>query len=430
MQSVTAQPEYAGRGPCPSNNTMMGYTSTDLLNDDIITDMTYYIFEDNDPPDFFHYVLCPETTFKIASSVDPEDSDGESPIIPGLANSFFTCGEDGKSDNNCTITGGDFHFYFPDFIIAKEVYLMGLTFTEAKIASIFGDAHPASHVIFLDSHWKNNTGSAATFIHYTPEEQRRNRKLVANQPYTMEDVNKAKLEDAKYLSALNHRDLQPSIKFSMSCVFVDCSFTGNKNELATIFNFGGAAELIDTTFVENEADELAIFTNIGNAHAFIHENSSFLENSARLGPVYIDKDSFLQLSEDNMGSGNTGGQCDGIFLEDKLSSCFDSQAQCSGDCCEFGDESCDLSTEGEQMEPPEKESEPISEPEFEIDIDTSTSQGTEKTEESTTKESLPENDPIEDVSVQSIDSSQSSHGTLEKHTFLYILISTILVLSI
>jgi len=131
-----------------------------------------------------------------------------------------------------------------------------------------------------------------------------------------------------------------------------------------------------------------------------------------------------------MGSGNTGGQCDGIFLEDKLSSCFDSQAQCSGDCCEFGDESCDLSTEGEQMEPPEKESEPISEPEFEIDIDTSTSQGTEKTEESTTKESLPENDPIEDVSVQSIDSSQSSHGTLEKHTFLYILISTILVLSI
>ena len=59
-----------------------------------------------------------------------------------------------RLENNCIFTGGDFHFYFPDFIIAKEVYLMGLTFTEAKVASVFGDAHPASHVIFLDSHWK------------------------------------------------------------------------------------------------------------------------------------------------------------------------------------------------------------------------------------------------------------------------------------
>jgi len=155
IHAVIAQPNYIGRNPCASNETIIGYNDTDLLNQDIVQDVQYYMFGDGeDPPEIFHYVLCPDTEFKIANTLDLEHSEGGSPIIPGLANSFFTCGEDGKSENNCTITGGDFHFYFPDFIIAQEVYMLGITFENSNAASVYGDAHPSSHVSFLDCHWK------------------------------------------------------------------------------------------------------------------------------------------------------------------------------------------------------------------------------------------------------------------------------------
>jgi len=143
----------------------------------------------------------------------------------------------------------------------------------------------------------------------------------------------------------------------------------NDNELATLFNLGGGVELINSTLVRNNANDvsfqndllmlsifsisylhylflllsqLAIFSNIGNAHAFIHEDTSFHENSARLGPVFIDNYSYLQLSRDNEGSDNIGGQCDGIFMEDVNSLCLDRDLRCTGNCCAFGDETCDL----------------------------------------------------------------------------------------
>lgn len=417
------QPDYIGRVPCPSNTTIIGYTSTDLLNEDIVADMKYYIFENRELPSFFHYILCPETTFEVASSRDSTMSEGESPIIPGLANSFFTCGEDGNSENKCIFSGGDFHFYFPDFIIADEVYLMGLTFENAEVASVYGDAHPASHVIFLDCHWKNNTGSAATFIHYTPEEARRNRMLKTDQPYNLDDVYQIMLEDAESLSKKKFlRELQPSVKLSMSCVFVNCSFVENNNELATIFNVGGAAELIGTSFTQNNATELAIFTNVGNAHAFIHKETSFLKNSARLGPVYVDNQSFLQLSRDNSGNANTGGQCDGIFLEDQLSSCFGKDKQCTGNCCEFGDESCDLLLEDDQME--------VSQTESESTLNTASSTNETDSEESSDEEIVTESEPLEGnlEQVDTVIISESSTGTHSKCTFSSFFVITIIVL--
>lgn len=304
----------------------------------------YYFFDRvEEPPDVFHYVLCPNTTFVIGDVLDTESVGGGSPIIPGLANSFITCGEDGNADNNCTLTGGDFHFYFPDFIIAKEIYMIGITFEESKAASVYGDAHPSSHIYFLDCHWKNNVGRAAVYIHYTPGELRRHRMLKERESYNLEDVYEDMVEDVEALYNRDHkRELQHFVKYSMSCVFAECSFEENHNELATIFNLGGGAELINSTFVNNNATELAVFTNVGNAHAFIHEDTSFINNYGRLGPVFIDQFSFLQLSRDNTGDANTGGQCDGIFFEDENSVCFDTEMQCTGNCCEFGDESCDL----------------------------------------------------------------------------------------
>ena len=151
--NVANAQKYVGLVPCPTNSSLMGYTNTTLLNRDIITDMQA-VNNGGEMPESFHYVLCPQTTFKIASNTPGQESEGDSPIIPGLSNSLFTCGEDGKSEDNCIIEGGDFHFYFPDFIIADQVYIVGLTFSGSKGASIYGDAHPSSHVVFIDCHWK------------------------------------------------------------------------------------------------------------------------------------------------------------------------------------------------------------------------------------------------------------------------------------
>jgi len=374
VNMVTAQPEYVGRVPCPSNSSLLGYTNTTLLNDDIVADMKW-VFDGGEEPEFYQYVLCPQTEFIVAKQIGEQEAVGESPIIPGLANSFFTCGEDGNSENNCVITGGDFHFYFPDFVIAEEVYIMGVTFTNVNGASVYGDAHPASHVVFLDCHWKFNKGSATVYVHYTPEEG--SRRLESGEPYKQEEMNEIMRRDAQALvdlkEAKSSRDLQAFVKYSMSCVFVDCTFLKNDDFIATLFNLGGAVELIDTTFEENDVAELSVFSNLANGHAFIHEKTNFKKNFARLGPVFVDNSSFLQLSRDNFGTANSGGQCAGIFLEDDLSLCFDREATCTGQCCAFGDETCDLYIEEDDEE------------EEDVDVPPETSTMTEVEEEETPK---------------------------------------------
>jgi len=379
---------YEGRVPCPSNSSLMGYTNTTLLNDDIVLDMKH-VYTGGVIPDFFHYILCPDTTFKIESQMEGAIIEGDSPIIPGLSNSLFTCGEEGNSEDNCIMEGGYFHFYFPDFVIADQVYVSGITFSSSKGASVYGDAHPSTHVVFIDCHWKYNVGTSTVYIHYTPSEDE-DRALEKVKPYNMDEMKEIMRKDAhalttvqsrdllnlhytpddneerarekaesydtdekkeimrkdtRALTTLHSRDLQTFFKYSMSCVFVDSSFIKNEDIIATIFNRGGAVELIGTEFVENNVAELAIFSVLEGGHSFIHEQTVFKENFARLGPVYIANGSNLHLSRDNSGMSNTGSQCDGIFLEDSTSKCFDIEEQCTGECCIFGDESCDLYTE-------------------------------------------------------------------------------------
>lgn len=342
------EPAYVGRAPCPTNSSLIGYTNTTALNLDVIADMDF-IINGGSPPDFFHYILCPDTTFKIARHIGQgEDLEGESPIIPGLSNTIISCGEDGDSKNNCLITGGDFHFFFPDFVIAKDTWLVGLTFEGVKGASIFGNAHPASHVVYGDCHWKNNLGSSTVYVRYTPSEEDDNedgsRRLEeAVKPYDLDEMHEVMRKEAHALAAMTEsRDLQQFVRYSMSSVFVDCTFKNNDDAMSTLFNFGGQIQLIGTTFEDNDVAQMGVFSVLGNGHAAISHDTTFSNNFARLGPVFIDSSSFLHLSRDNHGASNTGSKCDAIFLEDDLSTCADREAQCTGRCCAFGDESCDL----------------------------------------------------------------------------------------
>ena len=70
-----------------------------------------------------------------------------------------------------------------------------------------------------------NKGSATVYVHYTPEEARR---LEAGEPYKQDEMHEIMRKDAQALADLkdakSSRDLQAFVKYSMSCVFVDCTF--------------------------------------------------------------------------------------------------------------------------------------------------------------------------------------------------------------
>jgi hypothetical protein len=86
------------------------------------------------------YILCPHTTFVIGTDWRDEIccADGQSPIVP-RSNSRIYCGEDGKAENNCVLTGGQFqlwHSFFTYFEEADDVEIKGITFSDASYASI------------------------------------------------------------------------------------------------------------------------------------------------------------------------------------------------------------------------------------------------------------------------------------------------------
>jgi hypothetical protein len=81
------------------------------------------------------YVLCPNTIFQIGV-VGPNNTivGGYNAIQP-RANTVYTCGEDGKSSNNCIIRGGSYQVYHAFVTYNREnkvgVVFKGITFDDS-----------------------------------------------------------------------------------------------------------------------------------------------------------------------------------------------------------------------------------------------------------------------------------------------------------
>jgi hypothetical protein len=87
------------------------------------------------------YIFCPGTFFQMGT-VDPTTDE----VLNGYraiftrSNSIFQCGEDGKSSNNCTIYGGEYHVFheLPSYNRESKVNVVmkGLTFVNATGGSV------------------------------------------------------------------------------------------------------------------------------------------------------------------------------------------------------------------------------------------------------------------------------------------------------
>ena len=90
--------------------------------------------------DLMTYTLCPNTVFEIG---EPDDNlfccqNGDVPIY-ARSRSIIRCGEDGSSNNNCTLKGGYIQFLHGPMIFrefsAFDVLLQGITFDDASLYS-------------------------------------------------------------------------------------------------------------------------------------------------------------------------------------------------------------------------------------------------------------------------------------------------------
>lgn len=86
------------------------------------------------------YVICPGTTITIGDF----DADGDCCINGDFSffvrsRSVIKCGDDGKVENNCVITGGNTQIFYVgsvfDDAIAQNVKFQGITFQDASFVS-------------------------------------------------------------------------------------------------------------------------------------------------------------------------------------------------------------------------------------------------------------------------------------------------------
>lgn len=93
-----------------------------------------------DPFEIETFILCPDTVYLIGVfGPDGDFVDGYTPLRP-RSNTIYSCGEDGKSSNNCTFIGGVYHVFhvLPTYNFENKVgvVLKGFTFENPSESSL------------------------------------------------------------------------------------------------------------------------------------------------------------------------------------------------------------------------------------------------------------------------------------------------------
>lgn len=91
------------------------------------------------------YILCPDSVYKIADSVNSgaENDKLHSPLIFARSNIHVLCGEDGKSENNCVLRGGHVQAHLSDRFLTdggiNNVLIQGVTFSQSLTHSVLAE---------------------------------------------------------------------------------------------------------------------------------------------------------------------------------------------------------------------------------------------------------------------------------------------------
>ena len=86
------------------------------------------------------YTLCPNTVYKIGSAGSGSIFEDGFPPLTLRQNTRYICGSDGKSSNNCVLSGGQYQllsmFSTFDYEIKSNIVLKGITFENGQTAGV------------------------------------------------------------------------------------------------------------------------------------------------------------------------------------------------------------------------------------------------------------------------------------------------------
>jgi len=156
-------------------------------------------------------------------------------------------------------------------------------------------------------------------------------------------INKPRQGFSDFIDSISSKPIERQLKIgyaSMSAQFTRCTFSDNVLSGEVINNQGGNLRIVETSFINNIVDYAVIGVAYGGKLS-MEGNTHFQDNVSPFVPVFVDNDSYLNLNVDNTGKNNLGITCkDGIFLEKENSYCMEG-GKCEGECCKFGDDTCD-----------------------------------------------------------------------------------------
>jgi len=389
QRSLSVPFNYTGPTQCANTDsdddkTTIGYSDLVILNQDMYVEAYEVVVENKTAKSSYTYVVCPGTTFDFNQLYN--ETAAEQYIVPYLSNVTLVCG-DGDGDDDCIFFGGNgYHIYFVPQFITFNVKIVGFTFTNNLYTSVAAFGHPLSYALFDNCTWvDNNFDMFAVDMYFDPSngwgrKRHRNRRDLEEDELLllMEETSSASPQQHYYEDLLpyisdyydnlynNHDDLKQrrTLGYPSMLLWFNQSYFLDNYATSIINNEGGILDLQRTTFADNRVF-LAIVDVLFGGHLIMRNDTHFESNTITFVPVFLDSTSMLQYNKDVTGldqvslgpEGDGEGQncVNGIFLEDKNSYCLHG-GKCLGDCCDFGDETCDefvpRDSTATQMDPP------------------------------------------------------------------------------
>lgn len=334
--------EFTGPLPCKDNEEILGYGNLNKLNQDMFINAVNVLSKNKTAESEYEYILCPNTIFDIDK--ETKRSGIHETIGIFLDNTIIRCGMDEKTFGSCIVQGGSVQVVFPPGVETKHSVFEGITFTGNRGYGVAAYSHPSSDASFINCTWIENDAIYGIVIYYDPNyrknggrhllESKNNDGLMRNPLEGYSDV-------ITSISSRSLKEKKSKIGYpSMSVQIERCTFSDNVLSGEVINNQGGTLRIVETTFINNIVDYAVIGVAYGGKLS-MEKGTHFQDNISPFVPVFIDNDSFLNLNVDNTGKDNVGQTCeDGIFLEKDNSYCMEG-GKCEGDCCPFGDDTCD-----------------------------------------------------------------------------------------
>jgi len=348
--------EFTGPMPCQENEDIFGYGSLTKLNKDMYINAIDVLRKNKTAESEYIYVLCPNTIFDIDKAT--RRSGVHETIGIFLNNTIIRCGKfDTNAFGTCIVQGGSVQVVYPPELEVRNTVIEGITFTGGKGYGVAAYSHPSSDASFINCTWIENDAIYAVVIYYDPnyrenKGQRRRNLLETNK--NKDGMINSRQEFSDFVGSVSLRPTERQLKLgyaAMSVQFTRCTFSDNVFSEEVINNQGGSLRIVETTFINNIVDYAVIGVAYGGKLS-MEGNTHFQDNVSPFVPVFVDNDSYLNLNVDNTGKNNVGLVCkDGIFLEKENSYCMEG-GKCEGDCCKFGDDTCDrFGSISEEMSP-------------------------------------------------------------------------------